>query len=85
MHLHSVGTNHGISWPRSLMVSYWPGPVGLQYSPREVCTSVARGMLTDRTLPVDSMGSVVCHLCGGGTEHPDEKSGVPWSIRRYGC
>ena len=28
------------------MVSYWPGPVGLQYSPKEVCMSVARGMLT---------------------------------------
>ena len=30
------------------MVSYWPGPVGLWYSPREVCTSVARGTLTVR-------------------------------------
>ena len=30
------------------MVSYWPGPIGLQYSPREVCTSVARGTLTAR-------------------------------------
>ena len=34
----------------------------------------------DRTLPVDSMGSVVHHLCGDGTERPDKKFGVPWSI-----
>ena len=46
MHPHSVGTNHCISRYRSLVVSYRPGPVGLRYSPREVCTSVARGMLT---------------------------------------
>ena len=46
MHPISVGTNHCISRYRFLAVSYWPGPVGLWYSPKEVCTSVARGTLT---------------------------------------
>ena len=46
VHPHSVGTDHCISRYRSLTVSYWPGPVELRYSSREVCTSVARGTLT---------------------------------------
>ena len=46
MHPVSVRTNHCTSQYRSFAVSYRPGPVGLWYSPREVCASVARGTLT---------------------------------------
>ena len=47
-HVHplSVRTDHCTSQYRFFTVSYRPGPVGLWYSPREVCTSVARGTLT---------------------------------------
>ena len=48
MHPISVRTDHCTSWYRFFTVSYQPGPVGLWYSPREVCTSVARGTLTVR-------------------------------------
>ena len=46
VHPISVGTDHCTSQYRFLTVSYQPGPVGLWYSPREVCTSIARGTLT---------------------------------------
>ena len=47
-HVHTprVRADHYTSRYRPFADSYRPGPVGLQYSPREVCTSVARGMLT---------------------------------------
>ena len=48
MHLNCVRAYHCTSWYRLFADSYRPGPVGLQYSPREVCTSVARGTLTPR-------------------------------------
>ena len=47
-HVHTprVRANHCTSQHRPFADSYWPGPIGLWYSSREVCTSVARGMLT---------------------------------------
>ena len=69
MHPHCVGTNHCESRSRSLAGSYWPGPVGLQYSPREVCTSVARGTLTEVAHRLVRFGEVqisnqkCCHCC----------------------
>ena len=38
--------------------SYRPGPVGLRYSPREVCTSVARGTLTKPLLNQTELDTV---------------------------
>ena len=34
----------------------------------------------DDALPVDSTGNVAHRLCASGSERPDEKSGVPWSV-----
>ena len=50
MHPLSVWANYCTSQSRPITVSYRPGPVGLRYSPREVCTSVARGTLTSSLL-----------------------------------
>ena len=47
MHTPRVRADHYISRYGPFADSYWPGPVGLRYSPREVCTSVARGTLTN--------------------------------------
>ena len=47
MHPNRVRANHCTSRYRPFADSYRPGPIGLRYSPREVCTSVARGTLTE--------------------------------------
>ena len=53
MHPQHVRADHCTSQYRLFADSYWPGPVGLRYSPREVCTSVARGTLTEMILALE--------------------------------